>query len=127
MTLAKISYRRFGVICVFAWLGTSACSSTNPPTGAVSQAELAVRQAGQSKASQYAPTELSNARDKLDRAKRAMDAERYVEARRLAEQALADAQLAEARAEAEQQRRAASEMRRSIETLREEATRASTL
>lgn len=127
MTLAKISQRRIGAILALAWLGTSACSSVSPPTGVVSQAELAVRQAGQSEAAQYAPTELSRAREKLDSAKRAMDAERYVEARRLAEQALADAQLAEVRAEAEQQRRAASELRKSIETLREEATRASTL
>jgi hypothetical protein len=46
-----------------------------------------------------------------------------VEARRLAEQALADAQLAQAAARSEIARQNAAELRQSIETLREELAR----
>jgi len=45
----------------------------------------------------------------------------YTQARRLAERALVNAQLAETKAEAEQTRRAAAELRASIEALRREA------
>lgn len=91
----------------------------------MAQAELVVAEAGQGKAPQYASSELSKARDKLDAAKRAMDAERYTEARRLAEQALVDARLAEAKAQAEQQRQILQELRKNIEALKEEAGQAS--
>src|SRR5207244_1500247 len=99
--------QRIGALLVCGALGTGGCSAARPPTEAVAQAELAVQQAGQSKAPQYASRELSMARDKFDSAKRAMEAEHYEEARRLAEQALVDAQLAETKAEAESTRQVA--------------------
>lgn len=101
------------------------CTSTPPPRETVAQAELVVAETGQGRAPQYASSELSKARDKLDAAKRAMDAERYTEARRLAEQALVDARLAEAKAQAEQQRQTLQELRKNIEALREQAGQAS--
>jgi hypothetical protein len=91
----------------------------------VSQAELAVREVGQSQAAQHAPRELSNARQKYDQAKRALDAERYTEARRLAEQALVDAELAETKAEVVSARQAAQELQKALEALRTEAGRMS--
>lgn len=100
------------------------CTSTPPPQETVAQAELVVTETGQGRAPQYASSELSKARDKLDAAKRAMDAERYTEARRLAEQALVDARLAEAKAQAEQQRQTLQELRKNIEALREQAGQA---
>ena len=54
--------------------------------------------------------DYKNARDKLAKAKLAMAAERYEEARRLAESAQVDAELAEAKAEAEIVRRAADQL-----------------
>jgi len=69
--------------------------------------------------------ELQTAREHLDKAKQAMDDEEYDEARRLADQALVNAQLAEAKAGAEKSRQAAAELRRSIETLRAELQRSS--
>jgi len=101
------------------------CSAAQPPTAVVSQAELAVREVGQSQAAQHAPRELSNARQKYDQAKRALDAERYTEARRLAEQALVDAELAETKAEAVSARQAAQELQKALEALRTEAGRMS--
>ena len=93
------------------------CSSVEPPVDAISKAELAVTQATQSKAVQYAGEELNAARTKLDRAHRALDAERYIEARRMAEQAQAEALLAEAKAEAEGEQRRLDELQGSIEVL----------
>lgn len=125
MTMRSPLQRWAGALLVWGTIGIGGCSSTPPPREAVSQAELAVTQAGQGRASQYAAPELNKARDKLTEAKRAMDAERYVEARRLAEQALVDAQLAEAKAQAGQQRQVLQELRKSLEALKQEAERAS--
>ena len=83
-------------------LGTlAACSSVPPPVGEMSAAQTAVTGAEEAQAAQYAPTDLDRARDKLIRAQAAMQEEDNQDARRLAEQALVDARLAEARARAE--------------------------
>ena len=71
----------------------------------------------------YPPVELRLAREELDGARLALDAREYERARRLAEQASADARLAEARAVTESTRQAARELRLSIEILRAEAAR----
>jgi hypothetical protein len=86
---------------------------------------LAIQDATKSKASQYAPLELRMARDKFDKAQRAMNNKEYIHARRLAEEALVDAELAEAKASSEDARRTANELQQSLETLRREAERAS--
>jgi len=107
-------------------LGVSACASAQPPVASLSRAESAVRQASESNASQYAPLELQSARERLGEARLALDAREYERAHRLAEQALADARLAEARAEVESSRQTARDLRLSIEALRDEVARAST-
>jgi hypothetical protein len=114
------------VALLFGGLVISGCSAGKPPLGTVSQAELAVQQADQSTASVFAPLELQVARDQLTEAKRAMAAEEYEGARRFADQALVNAQLAEAKAGAGKARSAAEELRKSIQTLRGELERAST-
>ena len=113
-----------GITLVCGTLGLGGCSTAQPPTAIVSQAELAVQHAGQSKASEYASRELTLARQKFDSAKHAMNAKRYEEARQLAEQALVDAQLAEIKAEAESVKQTAQELRKAIESVRTEAERA---
>ena len=77
------------------------CAAPRSSTRAVSQAELAVNDATVSEADAYAPVDVRLAREKLDRAQAAYDGGDYDRARRLAEEALVDAQLAEARAENE--------------------------
>jgi hypothetical protein len=67
----------------------------------MSAAQTAVTSAEEAEAAQYAPSGLDRARDKLIRAQAAMQEEDNQEARRLAEQALVDARLAEAEARAE--------------------------
>jgi hypothetical protein len=107
-------------------LGVSACAPARPPVTSLSQAEMAVRQASESNASQYAPMELQSAREKLAEARIALDTRQYERAHRLADQALVDARLAEARAEVESSRQTARDLRLTIEALREEAAWAST-
>jgi HEPN domain-containing protein len=106
-------------------LGISACAPVQPPHASLSQADLAIRQASESNASQYAPMELQSAREKLAEARIALDAGQYERAHRLAEQALIDARLAEARSEVESSRQTAHDLRLTIEALREEAARSS--
>jgi hypothetical protein len=77
------------------------CAAPRSSTRAVSQAELAVNDATVSEADAYAPVDVRLAREKLDRAQAAYDDGDYDRARRLAEEALVDAQLAEARADNE--------------------------
>ena len=104
-------------------IGLSSCASKPPPAtvSQVSQADLAVQQASKSKAPDYASLELYTAREQLAGAQEAMHKKEYTQARRLAERALVNAQLAETKAEAEQTRRAALELQQSIEALRREA------
>lgn len=126
MTNRKVSLPRWMVVpCIAGVLAISGCSAGNPPLGALSKADLAIQQADKSTASQYAPLELQIARDQYASANRAMGDEEYEEARRFADQALVNAQLAEAKAAAEKSRQAAAELRQSIETLRAEIERMS--
>lgn len=112
---------RFSLVC--GVLGVTGCSSARPPEGAVAQAELAVRQASESKAPVYAPTEFRVAQEKAQGAQRALSAEEYDQARRLAEQAVTDAQLAQARASAAEAQKNTEETRKTIDALRSEANR----
>jgi hypothetical protein len=115
----------FSVPFIVTALIVTGCSTVGPPKDSVAAAELAVQEANKSKAPQYSPLELRMASDKLDEAKRAMNKKEYTQARRLAEEALVDAQVAEAKAASEDARRAAIDLRESLETLRREAERSS--
>jgi hypothetical protein len=97
-------------------LGLSACTAARPPVSSVSYTEVIVRQP-----SLYPPVELQLAREELDNARLALDTREYERARRLADQAAADAQLAEVRAESENSRRSARDVRLSSEALHDEA------
>lgn len=108
------------VLVLCAAVGLGGCAG-KAPTAALSQAELAVQQADKSKAPEYASLELHTAREQLAGAQQAMHNKEYTQARRLAERALVNAELAETMAEAGQTRRAAQELRQSIEALRHEA------
>ena len=99
------------------------CSSTPIPDAEIAGASAALMSAENQGATPYAPVEMDRARDKLRRAQQAMQKEDYNEAKRLADEAQADAELAQAltgKAEAEQSVR---EMEISIEVLREEIMR----
>jgi hypothetical protein len=104
-------------------VGIAGCASGPVPEAEMAAAELALTQAEDAEVAARAPAPYALARDKLERARNAMADGENVEARRLAEQALVDAQLAEAEARSEVAREHADELRQSIETLREELAR----
>jgi hypothetical protein len=110
------------LLCASIVLGLAACASGPPPDGEIAAAYVALTEANDAGATDRAPAPLALARDKLERAQRAAAAGDNVEAARLAEQALVDAQLASAEARSEVAREHAEELRTSIETLREEVT-----
>jgi hypothetical protein len=101
----------------------AACAGRRPPTAKVSTADVAIREAEEVDAAQHAPLELRLAREKLEKARRAMDDEEYDRANRLSQEAFVDAQLAEAKARTATAESQAEEMQKSIEALRREAER----
>ena len=112
--------------CGLAFL-LSACSSRRPPTAQLSTADLAVRSASDQTASQHAPLDLRLAREKLDKARNAIDDDEYDRAERLAEEALVDAQVAEAKTRAAKSRETLQQTRQDIDALRREAERSAVI
>lgn len=98
------------------------CAS-EPPIELLSQADVAIQDADRAGASQYEPQLLSSARTKLDRANKEVDDNENDEARRLAEEAYAEAVLANAKAAAVKQAQQAEEMKKAIEALKQETSR----
>lgn len=74
-------------------------------------------------AEEYAPLEIREARQKLDRARELMDDKENKRAKMLIEQALVDAELAEAKSLSSKAQRAVDELQETIETLRAEIER----
>ncbi len=101
-------------------LSLYACASTPAPVGSVAKAETAVEQAREAKADEHAPLLLRSASQKADDARAAMKRKDYTQARRLAEEAQIDAELAQQTALSARAQQAASELRNSLELLRRE-------
>ncbi len=96
------------------------CGSIKPPIEKVAVAEQMLNQAETAEVKQYAPLEVQMARDKFEQAKRAMDAENYTVAERLADQAALDARTAMAKADSIKAQHAVDELKQSIELLRQQ-------
>ena len=120
---ARLSWPKMAaLLCGLAFL-LPGCSSTPVPDAEIAGARAALMSAENQGSTPYAPVEMDRARDKLRRAEQALQKKDYNEAKRLADEAQADAELAQAltgKAEAEQ---AVREMEISIEVLREEIMR----
>jgi len=97
-----------------------ACSTTGPPREELARAAIAVGTAEDAGAQSHASAEWARARQKLDEAQAATASKEYVRARRLAEQAFVDAELAAAISRSEVAMQHARELRESIETLHDE-------
>ncbi|MFN4352245.1 MAG: DUF4398 domain-containing protein [Hylemonella sp.] len=105
-------------------LALTACASGPPaPTEQMAVSAAAIEQAVSAGAPELAPRELGTARDKLARAKVAMDADDNTLALRLAEQAQADAQLAVTKARTAKAEKAAAALAEDRRVLREEMQR----
>jgi hypothetical protein len=119
-----LSYRSIGAIgcTVFVMAG---CASVPVPTEQIAVSKSAIANAVSAGGAEYAPVELKTAQDKMDRANAAMNKEDYEKARWLAEEAQADARLAEKMAHSATAQKAASVMGEDIRVLREEINRKS--
>lgn len=109
---------------VLALGALAACSSTPPPTEqmAVSRTTL-TRVSAAPSVTATAPVELQRARDKLMTAEKAMGAEDYTTARRLAAEAEVDARVAETRADAERNAGNLAQVQDGIRALQDEINR----
>lgn len=96
-----------------------------PPDQQLALATDAISQAESTGAYELAPVELKSARDKLSQAKAAMEQEDNARARRLAEAALIDANLAEIKSRSAKSQKMVEELRESIRVLQEEMSRKS--
>lgn len=105
-------------------IGIAGCATTPPPTNQLAVARDAVARAdGTPEIVSLAPVEVERARTKVAAAIRAMSAREYEDARRLADEAEADARAAEARSQAVKNDRALVEVRRALDGLRAELAR----
>lgn len=104
----------------------AACASAGPPpTSALNQARYAVQQADHAEANRYAKQSWLRAHEELNQAKQLVsnkDASHqdYVHARRLAEKAQVDAQLATAQSKAQRAQAQAKNVQANIQSLKKE-------
>lgn len=123
MKHASLSLAR--LLCAGAVLALSGCASSQktPATADVAVSRNAVETAVSAGAAEHAPDELMAARDKLQRASAALAAKDYDLARDLAQQAQADAKLAQSKASSAKATAAAEAVQEDIRVLREEVER----
>ena len=94
-----------------------------PPSEEVTRARTVIEQADRAGAQRYAAADLQRAHDELSNAEKANGEGKYDEARRYAQSAEADADVATARASDGEAQRAAHEVVQGNETLRQESAR----
>lgn len=103
--------------------GIVACASAPMPVEKLAVAKSSLDRAEQAQAAQFAQVELNSARNKFAAAQAAADKKDGEVAARLADQADADAQLAESTARAKQQEQMVNEMDAGLRDLRNETLR----
>lgn len=115
----------FWVLCATAVLTTAGCSSRlkAPASADVAISKAAVDNAVDAGGAQFAPHELSVARDRLMQANQAMAAKDYRRASELASLAQADAKLAQGKANSAKAQAAADALHEDVRVLREELER----
>lgn len=111
---------RLFLVLGLAGVLTACASPGSPPEREMQSAESAIQEAEAHDAREHEPLLLNQARNKLADAEELLEQEDYREARRLLEQAAADAKLASERAQTERVRNSAQEINRSIEALRQQ-------
>ncbi len=124
LSVSEKSIARWRTISLLLAFALTACSTIPAPVEQMAVSKVAVDRASSSpNAVEAAPVELQKAREKLDRAQRAMTEKDYVLARRMAEQAEVDARVAESRASSARGERALREVQESSRALQEEINR----
>jgi hypothetical protein len=107
----------------FVGLLVAGCAGEPRPAEDLARAKTLVQQAEAANVQRYAAADLNEARDKLDQAQKADTEEKNDVARKRANEAAAQAELATARARSREAEHAAEEMKKSLDVLRQEATR----
>ena len=111
-------------VALFSCAVGAGCATQGPvPTEQLTRARTLVEQADKADAQRYAPADLQRAHDELSSADKAVSDHKYDDARRYAENAQVDADLASARASSGEAEHAAREVDRSIDSLRQESER----
>ena len=121
--LSRYQWHRAAAVIGCAAVVIAGCASVPPPTEQMAVSKSAITHAARAGGGEYAPVEMRSAQDKMERASQAMVKEDYENARWLAEEAQADARLAEKKAESAKARKAAVVMQDDIRVLREEINR----
>jgi hypothetical protein len=112
-----------GAILLAALVSIGCASNTPPPTAQLEVAKAAIAAAVTAGGGEFAPAELKSAQDKLDAAHKAGATKDFINAKRLAEEAQVDAQLATAKSRAAQAEKAVEAVQESNRVLREEMNR----
>jgi hypothetical protein len=121
----KNSTHYLGMLCGAALLLVAGCTSLKTPaTADVAVSKAAVESAAGAGGMEYAPVEMTAAREKMARANKAMVDKDYALAEELAQQAQADAKLAQSKANSAKASLAADALQEDIRVLREEMNRA---
>ncbi|MDR3369934.1 MAG: DUF4398 domain-containing protein [Rhodoferax sp.] len=121
-----MTYSRCWLTALFsvaAALAVGCSSLKTPATADVAVSKAAVANAVGAGGVEYAPAEMTSARDKLELANKAMAAKDYKLARDLAAQAQADAKLAQGKANSAKAQAAADALQEDIRVLRAELER----
>lgn len=112
------------LICAATMLGAYGCSSLKTPaTADVAVSKAAVDNAASADSAEYAPVEMRLAREKLARANKALAAKDYELASQLANEARADARLAQSKANSAKAQAAANALESDLRVLDEELQR----
>lgn len=114
------------VLCSSLLLAVVGCASSQkaPATADVAVSKAAVENAVSAGAADLAPEEISLARAKMQRASQALAAKDYTLARDLANEAQADAKLAQSKANSAKATAASNALQEDLRVLREEVERA---
>jgi hypothetical protein len=117
------------------WIGVIGCilltmimvagcgSKIKPPHDVISNAEMAINRAIEADALSYAPLDIRYAQEKIAKAKEFMAKGNHEEAYQMAEDAILDAQVAEAVTRAEKSKELSQKMQNNIDSLRKEIDR----
>lgn len=113
-----------GLLCAALALMASGCSSMKTPvTADVAVSRAAVENASGAGGMEFAPLEMTAAREKMAKANQALAAKDYKLAEEMAAQAQADAKLAQGKANSAKAQIAADALQDDIRVLREELNR----
>jgi len=121
---AHVSRRRLRFAVPAILLFTAACASTPPiPSASLQAAQQSIANAERVEAGTHAAADLSEARDKLSAAQRAVERKEMLVAQRLADEAHAEAELAVAKTGVAKANAVNADMERSNAALVEEMQR----